>query len=319
MIRLILILKMTIDTLNCFIYDMHRHFRYFANFNSGRLDYHTHRCRLLLLNHQLEKAQTYADQKDGYGKDKLIQIIALLEKYIKFYGIDDLVRTSVGILASHIENNHSWKDDTSVSKIHRFQQQLGDLVIRGGVDDYFFERKKGRAISELLLTRKSCRVFSGEKIDLKQINQAIQLATLTPSACNRQTVRVHYYDSKEKIRSLVVAQKADIEWCLNSTALLVITSNISYYRNFLERNQYMFDAGLFSMTLNLVLHDMGIGSCFKMAQKHPSIDSETRKIGGIPAEEEISVLMCIGKYPNESVKVACSNRVSADTVLTVHN
>ena len=80
----------------------------------------------------------------------------------------------------------------------------------------------------------------------------------------------------------------------------------------------MFDAGLFAMTLNLVLHNMGVGSCFKMAQKYPCYDRATKAYAEIPEYEDICVLMPAGYYPDSPVATAKSIRISENIVCKVH-
>ena len=109
-----------------------------------------------------------------------------------------------------------------------------------------------------------------------------------------------------------------MEWCNTAPVLFVITAHEFYYRDYLERNQRMFDAGLFSMTLCLILHNMGIGSCFKMAQKYPAYDKETKKCADIPDNEDICVLLPAGYYPDTPVATAKSVRISENIVCKVH-
>lgn len=152
----------------------------------------------------------------------------------------------------------------------------------------------------------------------EEIIQAIKYAQTAPSACNRQPVRAHYYSDQETIKKIVLAQKSDINWCLNAKGLFIITANKSYIRDYYERNQTMFDSGLFCMNLVLGLHNEGIGSCFKMAQKTNSIDKNTKKIASIPDYEDISVLILVGKYSKTPTVIAKSKRLSIDTVLSIH-
>ncbi len=318
-IRLFRYAKSIIWTLYAYFYDIVRHFKYSLDYQSSNYNKFSLRCSIMLLNHQLEKAQTYTTIKEGYGKEKLCKLINEIDKYIKLYGTDNLIMTSVAILRSHFSNQHAWKDSLTKNRFEDICERLECSSAEGGVSLVDYSTANSCPGLELFLSsRRSCRTYSSEAIPSSDIRKAVKIAMTSPSACNRQSIRIHSYRNKEQIREIILAQKSDIEWCFGADQLFIITSNDYFYRNFLERNTNMFDAGLFSMTLNLALHNMGIGSCFKMAQKSPFIDNKTKKIAKINPEEDICVLMLIGRYPDKPFLAAKSVRLYVDDILQEH-
>ena len=314
-------LKRLFFSFRAFAGDFRRHVRYAAGFRPVRASKDTMRCRILLLNHQLEKAQTYANPKEGYGKEKVGRLLSLLEDYETRFGPDSLCAISVGVLESHFANPAAYKDDACRKRLDRLAAGLGSVVppAPGGVilHDGLAESRK-TDFRSVLAGRRSCRQFAPGKLDRAAVREAVSMAMHAPSACNRQMVRVHYYDNPETIRAIVLAQRSDVQWCLDAPALFVVTADECYYRDHLERNQRMFDAGLFSMVLDLALHSLGIGSCFKMAQKGAAMDRDTKRIGGIPEQEDVCVLILAGRYPRSPVPTARSPRLSIDHILAEH-
>ena len=310
--------------LNNYCYDFKNHIQLSVRYHR-REDYSKDmlRCSIMLLNHQLEKAQTYTDQKEGYGKEKINNLVDYLKEYIEKYGIDSLVYTSIGVIHAHLENPFSFKD----GRIKSFYDSVLHLqgidpkqlyINRGGVvqmalSDYIHDD----SLLDFLKSRHSCRNYSDDIISYEDIKMAIEYAKTAPSACNRQSIRAHYYDDPKLMKEIIYAQKSDYLWCIKAKGLFIITANKSYFRDYSERNQGMFDAGLFSMNLALGLHNLGIGSCFKMAQKQSEVDKDTKKIAGIPYNEDICVLLLCGKYPQSQV-VAKSSRLDTNEILTVH-
>ena len=304
--------------------DYHDHIKYSVNYHKEE-DYTKGmlRCSIMLLNHQLEKAQTYADQRDDYGKEKIQRIVRLLIKYVKRYGYDSLVYTSLGVIKAHLDNENSFKNDDIVAFFNELSSHVPDREQmnkdRGGVIKLSGEELfKDSHFLELLQSRHSCRQYADKSIERSVIEKSVTYAMTAPSACNRQCVRAHYFDDAEKIKAIVLAQKSDIQWCLKAKGLFIITGDREYFRDYFERNQRMFDAGLFSMTLCLGLHNEGIGSCFKMAQKEKSIDKETKCIAEIPESEDICVLLLVGYYPENKVVYAKSSRLNEKEILTIH-
>lgn len=314
-------LKKRLWALTVFMGDFRRHVRYAAGFQPEKAGKDTMRCRMLLLNHQLEKAQTYARPKKGYGKEKLQRLLSLLEDYISRFGIDSLCAISVGVLESHFENPAAYKDEACRKRLESLAEKIRDISLSesGGVELYDgLAKSRESDFRSILAGRRSCRQFAPGKLDRALVREAVSLAMRAPSACNRQTIRVHYYDTPETIKDIVLAQRSDTQWCLDAPALFVVTSDECYYRDALERNQRMFDAGLFSMILDLALHSLGVASCFKMAQKGLRMDRDTKRIGGIPEQEDICVLILAGRYPPTPVPAARSPRLPLDNILTEH-
>ena len=296
--------KSKINSVYSFFYDFKRHLKFSLNYKRNTFIKDSLRCSIMLLNHQLEKAQTYSAQKEKYGHEKLCLLLNIVEIYVKKYGTDNLIFTSFGVLKSHFENGFSWKDEKSKSRFKKLALGLTEEPFCGGINNVTIGKYDVGAFRYLLSSRRSCRSYASTPVPNEIIKDAVTMAMMSPSACNRQPVRCHIYSDKEQIRKIVIAQKADIEWCLSADKLIIVSVNEFYYRDSLERNQRMFDAGLFSMTLNLSFHAMGVGSCFKMAQKHPLIDKKTKEIAGIQDSEDICVLLLIGMYPKNGFVAA---------------
>lgn len=312
-----------LKVIKIYLYDLKEHLKYYLSYQKGMLSKESLRCSIMLLNHQLEKAQTYSNQKKDYGKEKVALLIGCITEYIARYSVDDVVLTGIYIIKSHLENVYSYKDDKLIREFNELNKYISfeNTVYKGGVDFYsphgvtLIDKNK---LYNFFNERRSCRVFSSEKITRDDLGYAIKCAKTAPSACNRQTTRVHVYDDKITIKNIIFAQNSDIEWCLNADKLLIITTNKYYYRNYLERNQGMFDSGLFSMQLHLAFHNIGIGSCFKMAQKDPKIEINTKRIASIPESEDIDVLLLIGKYKKEPFIVAKSIKIDDENMLYYH-
>ncbi len=305
-----------------YLIDYKNHIKYSISYHTNKkLSKDMIRCKILLLDHQLEKAQTYNDLKAGYGKDKIGNLKSLISAYYNKFGYDELVQITIGVIESHLQNPYSFKSDAikfwfsdfvKIVSVNDEDKKGGIILCNSG------EYTRIDALFDFFLQRHSCRSYSNELIMDEEIIQAIKYAQTAPSACNRQPVRAHYYSDQETIKKIVLAQKSDINWCLNAKGLFIITANKSYIRDYYERNQTMFDSGLFCMNLVLGLHNEGIGSCFKMAQKTNSIDKNTKKIASIPDYEDISVLILVGKYSKTPTVIAKSKRLSIDTVLSIH-
>lgn len=304
--------------------DLKKHYRYFVRYHSkSKYSKDMMRCEIMLLNHQLEKAQTYSNMREGYGKQKIYDLIGYVEEYIEKYSADTLMYTSVGVISSHLNNPYSFKDEFVEKHFQAILDSMPSDIekdsFHGGTSslsssDFVYND----SLLDVLKSRRSCRSYSDSPIKDDELSNALEYAMTAPSACNRQCVRLHYYENRETIKNIIYSQKSDVDWCLSAKGLIIVTANKSFFRDFYERNQSMFDAGLFSMSLVLGLHNQGIGSCFKMAQKDRQIEKDTKRIADIPDTEDICVLLLIGKYSKEKRIYAKSSRLDKNIILTRH-
>lgn len=322
---ILVLLQLRVFALREYICDYINHIKFCTRYHRfHKYSKDMYRCKIMLLNHQLEKAQTYSNPKRGYGMDKVIDLLKSIDIYINKYGYDSMIYTSIGVLKSHMENAYSYKNASiteafmrimaNVPEQDQLQKERGGTIVKN-----LSKLSRNEDLYEFLDSRRSCRQYSDLAISPEEINTAVKYAMTAPSACNRQCVRLHYYDNPKLIKDIVYAQKSDINWCLNAKGLIIITANMSSFRDYFERNQRLFDAGLFSMNLVLGLHNQGIGSCFKMAQKSLSIDKETKKIAQIPYNEDICVLLLVGKYPDKDIVFAKSSRLDVNEIITRHS
>lgn len=314
-----------IQAIPVFVYDFRIHVRYASLYqNKYQLSKESLIGKILLINHQLEKAQTYNNPKKGYGQQKVKELIRILKQYLERFEANETTETSLAIIKSHIINKNAYKD----SEITDAYKELTNIcineicLVRGGVAYFDTDTNKNIDYEQLLSffkSRHSCRSFSKEEITKSEIQKAIVGAQTAPSACNRQLPRIHTYSNPKKIEEIVHAQSSDIEWCLSANKLFIITTNLYLLRNHCERNQGMFDAGLFAMNFVHALNSLGIYSCFKMANKLVKCERVTKRVANIPDNEDINILIIAGKQKKTAGnKYALSQRVNTETIHTFH-
>src|SRR5690606_2173799 len=110
------------------------------------------------------------------------------------------------VIEQYIELHN--KHNIDVSSIKERYNKLISVSSKedyGGVKEFtkdFILSKRKSNFAELSFYRSSVRDFSHEPVDIQLINEAIQIATKTPSVCNRQPWSVYVIkkrDLKERI------------------------------------------------------------------------------------------------------------------------
>ena len=159
-----------------------------------------------------------------------------------------------------------------------------------------FEKDADIDYVKLLASRHSVREFQTKRLSEKDLRKAIRAAILSPSACNRQMIKVYSVSYKKVSDEILKIAQGFGGFEKETINLLVVTFDVeaNYFNG--ERNQGWFNAGLFSMNLVNALHLRGIGSCFCQFGNTVKEEEQIKEMLNIPSSERIAVLISAGYY-----------------------
>lgn len=275
--------------------------------------------RLLVGGHIIEKGITMPNRRYGFGIGVVRLIQSMCDKYMARYGsdneqlqfaIDDLRE----YLQIHQDNGYELPADM-VAKIERTidmggQNSLGEVdCLELNKEELF---KQTSDFKEFAHSRHTCRWYSGEPVDKELISKAIDLARTSPSACNRQSIKV-YAVSGEKKDEVIELQNGNRGFGEDIGQMLVVTSNqIDWDADF--RTSAYLDGGIFTMNLLYALHYYHICACTLNAHLSIKKQKKLREITGMKASEIPVCFIGIG-MPSEKMRIAKSRRLSVEQVL----
>ncbi|ACZ31902.1 nitroreductase [Xylanimonas cellulosilytica DSM 15894] len=168
-------------------------------------------------------------------------------------------------------------------------------------------------------SRRSCRDFDTKRrITVADIERAVGIAQTAPSACNRQSARVHLYSDSTQVAAILGFQGGATGFTDCITDLIAVTVKRGQFRDGFERNQRWVDGGIFAQTLTLGLHAIGYSSCFLNAMFTRRQMKAVRSVAGIPGTEDIVAFLAVGTA-RDGYRVAGSPRLDLRTVLTMHS
>ncbi len=268
--------------------------------------------------HIVEKGLALPIPRKNFGIPKIKVLIEKAIFYRSKYGEDRIVRNIQEVLNQYLERN------SELRKLNiEFYKMLVDFI-----DSKKFDRHGGVKIvtvteikkavnidfKSFMQTRSSVRNFSSENNILEEeVYKAIEIAKYTPSVCNRQSWRVHYFDNRVMIDKLLKIQNGNNGFTESINKLLIVTTSTKYFTK-LESNQVFVDGGMFAMSLVLALHSQSIASCC-LNTCLPYVDEKKIKIiGKIPKDERLIMMIGIGKY-KEVFEVAISNRIPLEEII----
>lgn len=266
--------------------------------------------------HSIEKGLCLESPRLGFGAAKMGDLFNLINNYLALGDQDPhclyMARDALqAYMDFHAANNFTNAD------VERVGEQLASLkaIIGEGdgnfggfrtldTDEFDFTTEQ---VENLFQTRHSVREFSGKPVTGEEIEKAIALAQMSPSACNRQCSRVYFVDKRKFMAEMNTDLQGIGGFADDACGFLLVTGRKSAYQPG-ERHQYIVSASMFAGYLSLALHTYGIAACTVQRSVSPNpLWDNFKKINDIPEDEQIVVMFAIGKYKKET-KVPISKR-----------
>lgn len=261
------------------------------------------RSKITFHYHSIEKGLSNVNFRTGFGERALNELFNSMEEYVeKDYNVNDIrFQTGLSTIKSYIERHKelNFSVDAIEKKYSKIEQYMNFEEIIGGVKKYTKDDIYNNKFdyNYFASSRKSVRDFSDEPVDLSKINKALQVATTTPSVCNRQAWEVYVIDKGTLLNDLLKLQGGLSGYGNNMDKLIMVTTDNEYFKGPQERNQGYIDGGLFSMNLLFGLHSEGLATCMLNANLSLKSEKEVRRKLNVSNTENIILFIGIGNYP----------------------
>lgn len=166
----------------------------------------------------------------------------------------------------------------------------------------------------LCIQRRSVRWFKEQSVEKEKIEAAIDIASLAPSACNRQPFDFFVTTNQDVAREVGSIPMGTVGFSGNLQALIVVVGNLSAYPFEQDRHVIYIDASLASMQLMLALETMGLSSC---PINWPDIELFERKMAsriGLSIDQRPVLLIAVG-YASDEGLIPYSQKKSSSVLM----
>jgi len=257
------------------------------------------RLRIILTSHTIEKGLSHKTIKAGFGKETIVELSTMVNQYIHFKNRDEFaLANAISVLNEYHNSNFELGfDDSSYLSIPILTDTLSygragskaySLTETNNVGIFSFEQYSSNRTSVRLFD------FPGERISRDEFLECIHIAQNAPSACNRQSARIHVVMNKSKFSEIERLQLGCRGFAQNASAFIFITNDLSLYENG-EFKLPIFEAGVFTLNLVYALQEKNIYSCILNASFPNDVDYEIYRIAEIPVNESINGLIVVYK------------------------
>lgn len=267
--------------------------------------------------HIIEKGLALPSPRYGFGEEKIKILIEKTKEYKNKYGDTYLFQNIISVLTQYVEyheKHNKYFQIVDTVKQYLANESIAD-TFTGGVKDYQGSNITTTDFLNFMKSRTSVRMFKKEILPNEIILDAINIAKHTPSVCNRQGWKAHSFTGELK-NNLLKLQNGNRGFSDSIQNLIIVTGDIKFF-SVNERNQINIDAGMFSMSLLLAFHSLGIGTCSLNACVSLKVEEKIKKVASIPKHEKVIMFIAAG-YPEDNCYVAKSLRRESQSFITFH-
>lgn len=275
---------------------------------------------LLLLTHTLEKGMSF-DSLRPFGSEKILEIVDTINKLERLGGFKNKTAfvITINTLRKYVKiyEENGWDNRCEYIEAKKLIEKYADVEkIEVGVRVLNKDEILASNIDyeKFIRGRHSIRKFAVRKLSEDDIKRAVEVARLTPSACNRQMIRIYSVKSSAADKKVKKVMRGNLSgFDVNTAHPIIVTFDNSAWHGAYERSQGYLNAGFFAMNLVHAMHSLGIGSCFCEFQQPIKIEKALKKELNIPESERIAVVIMAGYYLDKN-KVYLSPRIKVDEI-----
>jgi nitroreductase len=320
-------LKLKYRLLNLFVRESIRFFILNIKYNASvdtKNDIEKMQYTLLRENHVIEKGLSMRRTREGFGQQRVVDLLNNLEVYIdKYYSKDEkFINYPISTIKHYIV--YTKANGVDISSIEeKFTNLLSkiDTSLLSDIPSGVYQETKLNILSQcntnfasLLNTRHSLRYFAKKDVQCELLEKALILAQKTPSACNRQAWKTHVFMGNLNLK-LLLWQGGCNGFEEEIPCSILVTANLKAFLYY-EVHQAYVDGGLYAMNLINALHSLGLGTIpLSTAFSYPKLKLLSKF--EIPENEIPIVIIGVG-HLTDVFKVAISERKNIDITNTYH-
>ncbi len=168
---------------------------------------------------------------------------------------------------------------------------------------------------ELAKRRRSVRWYLPNPVPRKFIDNAINVARLSPSACNRQPFEFRVFDATELVREVGALPMGATGFVENVPCIVVLIGQLRAFPFERDRHLIYIDAALAAMAFEFALEVQGIASCSINWPDIPKREAKISTLLNLKADERPVMLISLG-YPDPTGLVPYSEKKSLEEIRT---
>ena len=252
--------------------------------------------------HRLEKGLTAIDRRSVFGTSYIAQTVKNfsrcrenLDSHSRRWA-EDVLTEFFAVSGSHseIDAARSEFDQVAAPQSGQGERQAPFLLTKSS-------RVNFDAMKALALDRRSVRAFEQHPVPLELIEQAAEVALLSPSACNRQPFNFYYFTRRETIEAVASIPKGAKGFMHNIPFLAAVVGDLSAFVAEDDRHIIYVDGALAAMSFMFALETLGLSSCPINWPSSASTDRRFARLVGVAPYQRVVLLIAVGYQKSDAL------------------
>jgi len=169
-------------------------------------------------------------------------------------------------------------------------------------------------LHKLFIKRRSVRWYQDKPVPKELIQRAVNLATLAPSACNRQPYSFFTSSSKEQAYSMACIAGGTTGFADNLPCVITIVGDLSAYPAERDRHLIYIDGSLAAMQLMLAFESLGLSTCPINWPDIEQAENKMQDLLGLKDYERPIMLLAVG-YAKDKGCIPYSQKKNPDLLI----
>ena len=261
--------------------------------------------------HRLEKGLIMKPQKPVFALDYIDETVAIFSKLSLERGFSSKSECewAESVLFNYF-NTVKLNDELQVHKNALDEKfSISDSGKGPFIRDFSSNKMTYENLYEFVKFRRSTRWFEPKAVPRELVDKAMILASESPSACNRQPYRYHFFDDKKLVQDVSSIAGGTAGFHHNFPMIAAVIGQQRAYFDERDRHVIYIDGALSAMSFVYGLESLGLSSCII---NWPEVEDREAKMSQqleLDKDERVIMLIAIG-WPDKTAKVPYSHKKS---------
>ena len=168
---------------------------------------------------------------------------------------------------------------------------------------------------QLARHRRSVRWFEDRPVEREKIDKAIEIAGLSPSACNRQPYVFRVFDTQPWVKLVAKVPMGTVGYSDNIPVMIVLVGQQRNYIDERDRHLIYIDSSLAAMSFVFAAEVQGLSTCCINWPDVESTEKQMADLIGLAPDERPVMCIAVG-YPDTTALVAYSQKKPLESIRT---
>ncbi len=261
--------------------------------------------------HRIEKGLLMRPRKEVFAEGYIVETVQRYQVALQNAGLSapeelqwahDVLQTYFSVVQSNPQLDHARRIFESCAQIELCDPPRVPYKREVSEPPVSYE-----AMLQLARRRRSVRWYLQKPVPHELIDKAIEIAALSPGACNRQAFEFRVFDDPKTVQAIASLPGGTKGISQNFPAIAVVVGKLRAYENESDRHLIYIDGSMAAMSFMFALETLGLSSVGINWADVKSREAKMANALRLESDERVILLIAFG-YPDPDGLIAYSQK-----------